>query len=89
MANLTLRDTLHQIADLLAEALTPNPLDGRPAQSERPQHERRKPRHRRAPPMPPVIEPTVAVNNANRERGRQALLRRGYGVRAEGRSDER
>jgi hypothetical protein len=81
MANLTLRDALHQIADLLADALTPNPVDGPPGQSECPSPKRRKPRHRRAPPMPPVIEATVAVTDENRQRARQALLRRGIAVR--------
>jgi hypothetical protein len=81
----TTRDKLHQIADLLADILgdspQPNSVDERPAQSECPSHKRRKPRHRRAPAMPPVIEAQVAVTDVNRERARQALLRRGYAVR--------
>jgi hypothetical protein len=80
----TTRDKLHQIADLLADILgdssQPNSVDERPRQRECPPHKPRKPRHRRAPAMPPVVEPTVAVSPTNRERARQALVRRGYAL---------
>jgi hypothetical protein len=78
----SVRDALHRIADLIANLLEQNPVASPPARRECPKRPAAKRRHRRAPPMPPVIATGLAVSNANRERARQALLRRGVNVRA-------
>lgn len=79
------RDTLHALAEILADLLEarggPNPLDGPRTQSNGPTRPAAKRRHRRAPPMPPVIKPSLPVSDENRQRARQALLRRGVAVR--------
>jgi hypothetical protein len=80
-----LRDMLHHLADLIADALAlraaANPVallargrerPARPAASERAK--------RRAPRMPPVIDERLKVSPENEERARQALLRRGIPV---------
>jgi hypothetical protein len=80
-----IRDLLHHLADLLADALairaSANPVALPPRGRERPTRpaasERAK---RRAPRMPPVIEKRLEVSRENHERARQALLRRGIAV---------
>ncbi len=79
-----LRDTLHLLADLLADALEArsNRVDSFGDERNGPPRPA-APARRRAPRMPPVVTAKLDVTPQNRERARQALLRRGVVVRRE------
>ena len=84
--NPPLRDTLYLLADLLADALEArsNRVDSFGDERHGPSHSTRERSRRHAPRMPPVIEAKLDVSADNRERARQALLRRGIAVRQGG-----
>ena len=78
-----LRTALHVVADALADALEERAVDTSNEQSDvspGPLPSKRKRGRRRAPRMPPVIRSELDVSPDNRERARQALLRRGFAV---------
>ena len=79
------RAALHVIADAVADALEQRVVARSDDQSDvcpGPSHSTRKAARRRAPRMPPVVHAELDVTPDNRQRARQALLRRGYAVRS-------
>ena len=69
------------VADALARRAVANPVALSGEGRERPARPAATARPKRcAPRMPPVIEKRVEVSPENRERARQALLRRGIAV---------
>jgi hypothetical protein len=80
-----LRAALHLIADVLADIAeqygASNRVDSSADGRNGPKRPAASRRHRRAPRMPPTIDTSLPVSDTNRERARQALLRRGVNVR--------
>jgi hypothetical protein len=81
----SVRAALHLLADVLADVVeqrAPSVLvDSSADESNGPTRPAASRRHRRAPRMPPVLDAKLSVSDENRERARQALLRRGVAVR--------
>ncbi len=77
-----LREVADVIADLVLEGRGSIRVDSSADQRERPPRPAATERKRRAPRMPPVIDRRLEVSADNRQRARQALLRRGVALRS-------
>jgi hypothetical protein len=79
------RSVLHHVVDVLADLVLERrasiSVDSSANERERPSRPAATARKRRAPRMPPVIHTALAVSAENRQRARQALLRRGVTLR--------
>lgn len=82
------RAALHLLADVLADIAEQQGASNRVESSRDERNGPTRPaatrRHRRAPRLPPVRDAKLSVSDENRERARQALLRRGVNVRPKG-----
>jgi hypothetical protein len=80
------RSVLHHVVDVLVDLVLERrasiSVDSSANERERPVRPAATARRRRAPRMPPVIERTLEVSADNRQRARQALLRRGVALRS-------
>ena len=77
------REALRLVADALADVFEQQTVAKPIEQSDvcpGPSHSERKTARRRAPRMPPVVRSELEVTAHNRDRARQALLRRGYAL---------